>query len=91
MVETHIKYEGYIQSQLREVERLQRLEHRQIPSDLNYSQVSGLSNEVVERLDRIRPTNLGQAARVPGITPAALSVLNIHLEVRRRASPETTT
>ena len=91
VVETHIKYEGYIQSQLREVERLKRLEHRQIPSDLNYSQVGGLSNEVVERLDRIRPTNLGQAARVPGITPAALSVLNIHLEVRRRASPETTT
>ena len=89
VVETHIKYEGYIQSQLREVERLQRLEHRRIPSDLNYSQVSGLSNEVVERLNRIRPTNLGQAARVPGITPAALSVLNIHLEVRRRTNPET--
>ena len=90
VVETHIKYEGYIQSQLREVERLQRLEHRRIPSDLNYSQVSGLSNEVVERLNRVKPTNLGQAARVPGITPAALSVLNIHLELRRRANPETT-
>ena len=89
VVETHIKYEGYIQSQLREVERLHRLEHRRIPSDLNYSQVSGLSNEIVERLNRIKPTNLGQAARVPGITPAALSALNIHLEVRRRTNLET--
>ena len=87
VVETHIKYEGYIESQLREVERLQRLEHRGIPSDLNYSKVSGLSNEVVERLNRIKPTNLGQAARVPGVTPAALSVLNIHLEIRRRGDP----
>ncbi len=89
VVETHIKYEGYIQSQLREVERLERLEHRRIPSDLNYGQVSGLSNEVVERLNRIKPSNLGQAARVPGITPAALSVLNIHLEVRRRSGTDT--
>ena len=78
-----------IQSQLREVERLERLEHRRIPSDLNYGQVSGLSNEVVERLNRIKPSNLGQAARVPGITPAALSVLNIHLEVRRRSGTDT--
>ena len=89
VVETHIKYEGYIQSQFREVERLERLEHRRIPSDLNYGQVSGLSNEVVERLNRIKPSNLGQAARVPGITPAALSVLNIHLEVRRRSGTDT--
>ena len=88
-VETQIKYEGYIESQSRDVERLQRLEHRRIPSDLDYSRVSGLSNEVIERLKRIKPTNLGQAARVPGVTPAAVSMLNIHLEVRQQAGSQT--
>jgi tRNA uridine 5-carboxymethylaminomethyl modification enzyme len=79
VVQTQIKYEGYILQQLRDIERLQSLESRPIPSGFNYKEVSGLSHEVVERLGQVRPDNLGQASRVPGITPAAISILSIHL------------
>jgi tRNA uridine 5-carboxymethylaminomethyl modification enzyme len=79
VVQTQIKYEGYILQQVRDVERLQSLEGLPIPSGFNYEEVSGLSREVVERLGDVRPDNLGQASRVPGITPAAISILRIHL------------
>jgi len=79
VVQTQIKYEGYILQQLRDIERLQSLESRPIPSGFNYEEVSGLSREVVERLGKVKPDNLGQASRVPGITPAAISILRIHL------------
>jgi len=79
VVQTQIKYEGYILQQLRDIERLQSLESRPIPSRFNYEEVSGLSREVVERLGKVKPENLGQASRVPGITPAAISILSIHL------------
>ena len=85
VVEIQIKYEGYIQQQLRDVERLRSLEERRIPSDLNYQQIGGLSHEMVEKLSLVRPGSLGQASRIPGVTPAAVSILNIHLELRRRA------
>ncbi len=78
-VQTQVKYEGYILQQLRDVERLQSLESRPIPSGFKYEEVSGLSREVVERLGKVKPDNLGQASRVPGITPAAISILRIHL------------
>lgn len=84
-VETQIKYEGYIQQQLRDLERVRQLESRPIPEGLNYRQVQGLSHEMAERLERVRPQTLGQAGRIQGITPAALSILNIHLELRQRA------
>ena len=79
VVQTQIKYEGYILQQLRDVERLQSLESRPIPSGFKYEEVSGLSREVVERLGQVQPDNLGQASRIPGITPAAMSILSIHL------------
>jgi tRNA uridine 5-carboxymethylaminomethyl modification enzyme len=79
VVQTQIKYEGYILQQLRDVERLQSLESRPIPSGFKYEEVSGLSREVVERLGQVKPDSLGQASRVPGITPAAISILSIHL------------
>ena len=79
VVETHIKYEGYILQQMRDVKRLQSLESRPIPSDFKYEVVAGLSREVVERLAQVKPDTLGQASRVPGITPAAISILSIHL------------
>ena len=85
VVQTHIKYEGYIRQQMRDVDRLRVLENRRIPSNINYQQVEGLSREVVERLSNVRPGSLGQASRIAGITPAAISVLNIHLELRQRA------
>jgi tRNA uridine 5-carboxymethylaminomethyl modification enzyme len=88
VVEANIKYEGYINQQRRDVARVRRLEDRRIPPDLDYRAVAGLSNEMVERLTSIQPRNLGQAGRIPGVTPAAISTLNIHLEARkRRESP----
>ena len=84
-VQTQIKYEGYINQQMRDVEKLGLLEARPIPVNINYDQVAGLSREAVERLEKVKPGSLGQASRIPGITPAAVSVLNIHLEVRQRS------
>ena len=83
VVETRIKYEGYILQQLRDAERVQSLEGRRIPSGFNYGAIQGLSREAVERLVRVRPGSLGQAARIPGITPAAVSILNVYLGLRK--------
>ena len=79
-VEIHSKYAGYITRQQAEVERQSHNEGLEIPSDLVYSQVRGLSKEVCQRLERQRPATLGQAARMSGVTPAALSLLLIHLK-----------
>ena len=84
VVETQVKYQGYIQQQLRDVERLGTLEGKRVPPDFNYQQVDGLSREMVEKLSLVRPGSLGQASRIPGVTPAAISILTIHLELRRR-------
>ncbi len=83
-VETAIKYEGYIDQQNRDVARVQSLEKRLIPADFDYRRLSGLSNEALQRLTATRPRSLGQAARIPGITPAAVSIISIHLELARR-------
>jgi tRNA uridine 5-carboxymethylaminomethyl modification enzyme len=85
-VETEIKYQGYIEQQLRDVERLRGLEDRRIPGDFDFRSLEGLSTEMRERLERTRPETLGQAARVPGVTAAAVSLLNLHLEMRGRAA-----
>jgi len=74
-VETEVKYEGYLARQRREVQRAQRDERRRIPDDFVYRGVPGLSREVVERLSEVRPETLGQALRIPGVTPAAVAVL----------------
>lgn len=79
-VEITIKYSGYIRRQESSVERLRHLEKARLPDNLNYANVTGLSREVWEKLSTIRPLSLGQAARIPGITPAALSLLAIHLK-----------
>jgi tRNA uridine 5-carboxymethylaminomethyl modification enzyme len=76
-----VRYEGYIQQQLKDVEKLQRLSLRRIPSDFDYGKVPGLSREVQEKLSTIRPGNLAMAGRIPGVTPAAITVLNIQLEL----------
>lgn len=83
-IHTQMRYRGYIEQQGRDVARLRSLESRPIPADIRYEGVQGLSTEMVERLSRVRPRNLGQASRIPGVTPAAVSVLNIHLEMLRR-------
>ena len=78
-VEIEIKYEGYIQRQIKEIEKFKHLERIRIPGDFDYLQVHGLSNELREKLSAVRPTSLGQASRISGMTPAALSVLMIML------------
>ena len=79
VVETQIKYEGYILQQLRDADRVRSLEGRRIPSGFNYGAVQGLSREAAERLVQVQPNSLGQASRIPGVTAAAVSILNIYL------------
>jgi tRNA uridine 5-carboxymethylaminomethyl modification enzyme len=79
-VELNVKYRGYTDRQMEMVARASRLEERKIPSGISYEEVSGLSREVVEKLSRIRPVSLGQASRISGVTPAAVSALLIHFK-----------
>jgi tRNA uridine 5-carboxymethylaminomethyl modification enzyme len=79
-VEIEIKYEGYIKKQLGEIERFKNLERMMIPSDFDYMRVHGLSNELKEKLSSIKPASLGQASRIDGFTPAALSALMITIK-----------
>jgi tRNA uridine 5-carboxymethylaminomethyl modification enzyme len=81
-VEVRAKYDGYIRRQSAEVERHRRSEALALPGDLDYGSVRGLSHEVRQRLQEARPATLGQAARLPGITPAAVSLLLVHLKRR---------
>jgi len=82
-LETEVKYEGYVRRQAEAIERFKRMEDTVIPDWLDFSGVTGLSTEVSERLSRVRPRSLGQAARMPGITPAAISILAVHIKTRR--------
>ncbi|MGD0673001.1 MAG: tRNA uridine-5-carboxymethylaminomethyl(34) synthesis enzyme MnmG [Candidatus Binatus sp.] len=82
-LETEIKYEGYVRRQADAVERFSRLEDTAIPDWVDFKGVMGLSTEVSERLSAVRPRSLGQAARMPGITPAAISILAVHIKSRR--------
>src|SRR5215467_5203888 len=83
-VVTDFKYEGYLIAQENMANRLAKASGRTIPSNLEYSRIPGLSHEMVERLTRVRPQTLGQAMRIPGLTPAALSLLTIHVELMSR-------
>jgi tRNA uridine 5-carboxymethylaminomethyl modification enzyme len=87
-VEVQVKYQGYIHRQLQEVEKFKRLEARRIPEDVDYHLIPGLSNEVREKLLAIRPTSIGQASRISGVTPAALSILLVYLERHRRGGQQ---
>jgi len=79
-IQIEIKYAGYINRTLEEVKRFQRIEKVRIPEELSFEQVPGLSNEVIEKLTAIRPTTLGQASRISGITPVALLALYRYLK-----------
>lgn len=89
VVETEIKYEGFIKRQLNEIARLEKIEKIKVPQVLDYRDVHGLSSEIREKLSRIRPVNLGQASRVSGVTPAAISILMIYIEKKRRDAMQT--
>jgi tRNA uridine 5-carboxymethylaminomethyl modification enzyme len=79
-VEIQARYHGYIERQREEIERQMRNEHKRLPENLDYAQVKGLSAEVREKLSRVAPQTIGQAARIPGMTPAAISLLLVHLK-----------
>jgi len=83
-VETEVKYSGFIQRQLKEVERFRKIENIKIPPNLDYSNISGLSRETREKLSRFQPLSLGQASRISGVTPAAISILMVYLEKNRK-------
>ena len=83
--ELQIKYAGYVDRQINLIERFQKMEHARLPDEFDYSRISWLSREVREKLTRVRPRSLGQASRVPGITPAAISLLSVHLRKSRGA------
>src|SRR5213594_784961 len=85
-VTSRLRYGGYIERQERDLERLQREERRRIPPHFEYEGIPGLSREIVEKLGRARPGTLAQAGRISGVTPAALSLINIYLEKARRAA-----
>ncbi len=83
-IETEVKYAGYMDQQDRQVQRLKDSEARRVPGGLDYAALPGLSREVRDKLIRVRPETLGQAARIPGVTPAAIAVLDVYLNLMRR-------
>ena len=82
-VEIEIKYEGYIRRQEDQVDQMKRFENMRLSPDMEYKNIPGISTEVKEKLDRVKPLSIGQATRISGITPAAISILMVYL---RRAS-----
>jgi tRNA uridine 5-carboxymethylaminomethyl modification enzyme len=83
-IETEIKYAGYLQQQQKSIERLKKAEQRSIPEWFEYRSVSGLSREMKEKLERVRPRTLGHASQIPGVTPAAVSLINVYIEIQGR-------
>ena len=83
-VETELKYSGYLEQQSRAIERLKKAEQRAIPDWFDYASVSGLSREMKEKLLRVRPRTLAQASRIPGVTPAAVSLVHVFIEIQAR-------
>jgi tRNA uridine 5-carboxymethylaminomethyl modification enzyme len=89
-VETEIKYEGYLLQQQRAIDRLKKAEQRTIPHWFDYASVSGLSREIQETLLRVRPRTLGHASRIPGVTPAAVSLVHVFIEIQARRREQAT-
>ncbi|MBZ5657718.1 MAG: tRNA uridine-5-carboxymethylaminomethyl(34) synthesis enzyme MnmG [Acidobacteriia bacterium] len=90
-IETEIKYAGYLDQQERAIDRLKKAEQRRIPHWFDYRAVSGLSREMQEKLLKIQPQTLGQASRIPGVTPAAVSLVNVYIEIQGRRREQAAT
>ncbi|MBS0183519.1 MAG: tRNA uridine-5-carboxymethylaminomethyl(34) synthesis enzyme MnmG [Nitrospira sp.] len=88
-IELQIKYEGYVRRQIQQVEKFKKFEQKLIPHTFNYNMVSGFSSEVREKFNRVRPETVGQASRISGVTPAAISLLLVAIEKSRRQVPAT--
>ena len=82
-IEVEASYSGYIERTQQEIERTRAHEHTTLPAEMDYSALAGLSHEVRQKLTELRPMTLGQAARISGVTPAAIAVLLVHLKRRR--------
>jgi tRNA uridine 5-carboxymethylaminomethyl modification enzyme len=82
-VETEIKYNGYISQQERQMQHIKDAERRPIPATFGFDGIPGLSREVQDKLTRVRPATLGQAGRIPGVTPAAIAILDVYLSLSR--------
>ena len=78
-VEIEVKYKGFIDRQLKEIENFRKIEYIKIPDGFEFKDVPGLSKEIIEKLSKIKPVNLGQASRVSGVTPVAISILMVYL------------
>lgn len=89
-IETEIKYEGYLLQQQRAMERLKKSEQHAIPDWFDYRSVSGLSREMQEKLTKVRPRTIGQASRIPGVTPAAVSLVNVYIGIQARRREQAT-
>ena len=83
-IEIQLRYSGYLGRQQDDIERRQRHENTPIAPDFEFTKVRGLSSEVTEKLERVRPDTIGQASRIPGMTPAAISLLLVHLKKSRK-------
>lgn len=88
-VQTEVKYEGYIEKQNLQIEQFKKMESKKLDSIADYKQIDGLKHEAVEKLNKVRPDSVGQASRMPGVTPADINVILIYLEVQRRKNNET--
>jgi tRNA uridine 5-carboxymethylaminomethyl modification enzyme len=84
-VETEIKYSGYLDQQRRSIEKMRKAEKKMIPVWFDYAAISGLSTEMKQTLSRVRPQTLGQASRIAGVTPAAVSLIHVYIEIQGRA------
>ncbi len=89
-IQLRVKFEGYIERQEEQVARFKKMENQRLPETIDYKELSGLSNEVVEKLEKIRPKSLGQASRISGVTPAAITVLQVHLRRLKHQQQENT-
>lgn len=87
-IEIAVKYAGYIDRQNDEIEQMKRLENTALPLDFDYASVSGLSNEIVQKLSQVRPATLGQAGRISGVTPAAITLLAMTVKKRKVVAGE---
>ena len=88
-METEIKYAGYLDQQRKSIEKLKKAEEHTIPHWFDYTNVSGLSREIQEKLLRVRPQTIGQASRIPGVTPAALSLIHVYIQIQGRQQAAT--
>jgi tRNA uridine 5-carboxymethylaminomethyl modification enzyme len=84
-VEIQIKYEGYIEKSLQQVERLKKMENKKIPEDIDYDAITGLATEARQKLKQVRPLSVAQASRISGVNPADISILLVYLEQGRIA------